>query len=298
VEDQQQTEPAQKPRVVPHKYRHKPTVVPAGRDKIAYVVKKKDTLGHIAEWFDVRASDLRNWNNIPYGRSIQVGQTIKVWVPTEKLAQYSKILAMSFEEKNALKAQPQTQVQANAVNHDQVDDQNHWVQHVVKRGETLEKIAGDYNVAIADLKSWNKLRRNRIYAGQALEVYVEPSTRGSGSISPVNSPKQATAKNIVFKQKTIRHRVRHGETLEKIAGMYNVSIADIKKWNRLTSSRLYSGRRLKIRLTSENIDYYHVRTGDTLWDISKKFGVTVDDIQRWNPLADNIKVGDKLIIYH
>ncbi|HTY09790.1 MAG TPA: LysM peptidoglycan-binding domain-containing protein [Bacteroidota bacterium] len=293
---QQESEPVQKPKVVAHRFHRRQTVVPAGRDKIAYVVKKKDTLGHIAEWFDVRASDLRNWNNIPYGRSIQIGQTINVWVPTEKLAQYTKVLALSFEEKNALKAQPQAQLQATAAVHEQVDEQNHWVQHVVKRGETLEKIAGDYNVAIADLKSWNKLRRNRIYAGQALEVYVEPSARES--VSPSNSPKQAPAKAIVFKQKTIRHKVRRGETLEKIAGMYNVSIADIKKWNRLTSSRVYSGKRLKIRLTSENIDYYRVRTGDTLWDISKKFGVSVNDIQRWNPLADNIKVGDKLVIYH
>ena len=77
----------------------------------------------------------------------------------------------------------------------------------------------------------------------------------------------------------------------------NVSIADIKKWNNLTTSRVLSGRRLKIRLTSENIDYYRVRTGDTLWDISKKFGVSVDEIQRWNALAD-IRAGDKLVIYH
>ena len=59
----------------------------------------------------------------------------------------------------------------------------------------------------------------------------------------------------------------------------------------------FQERRLKIRLTSDNIDYYRVRTGDTLWDISKKFGVSVDDIQRWNALAD-IRVGDKLVIYH
>jgi membrane-bound lytic murein transglycosylase D len=269
--------------------------VPAGRDKIAYLVKKKDTLGHIAEWFDVRASDLRNWNNIPYGQSIQIGQTINVWVPSEKLDQYTKIAAMSFERKNSLKSTAQTKLPASVSGGEQVDEQNHWVQHVVKRGETLEKIAGDYNVAIADLKSWNKLRRSTIYAGQALEVYVEPS---SGTpAEPAGVQKQEPVKAAPVKQKTIRHQVKRGETLEKIAGIYNVSIADIKKWNRLSTSRVLSGKKLKILLTSENIDYYRVRTGDTLWDISKKFGVSIDDIQRWNALAD-IRVGDKLVIYH
>ena len=292
---QQETEPVQKAKVVAPRVHRRRTLVPTGRDKIAYVVKKKDTLGHIAEWFDVRASDLRNWNNIPYGRSIQIGQTINVWVPSEKLDQYAKIAAMSFEQKNSLKNAAQTKLPASVSGADQVDARNHWVQHVVKRGETLEKIAGDYNVAIADLKSWNKLRRSRIYAGQALEVYVEPSASASAEPAPLQ--KQEPVKAAPVKQKTIRHKVKKGETLEKIAGMYNVSIADIKKWNRLSTSRVLSGTKLKIRLTSDNIDYYRVRTGDTLWDISKKFGVSVDDIQRWNALAD-IRVGEKLVIYH
>ena len=293
--EQQETEQVEKPRAVVHRVHRRQTIVPAGRDKIAYVVKKGETLGQIAEWFDVRASDLRNWNNIPYGRSIWIGQTINVWVPTEKLDQYTKIAAMNFGQKKSLKSAAQVKLPANVSGGEQVDDRNHWVQHLVKRGETLEKIAGDYNVAIADLKSWNKLRRSRIYAGQALEVYVEPSAGVSGE--PTGIQKQEPAKAAPLKAKTIRHKVKKGETLEKIAGMYNVSISDIKKWNKLSTSRVLSGKKLKIQLTSDNIDYYRVRTGDTLWEISKKFGVSVDDIQRWNALAD-IRVGDKLVIYH
>ncbi|MGA7159765.1 MAG: LysM peptidoglycan-binding domain-containing protein [Bacteroidota bacterium] len=294
--EQQEPEPVQKPAALPRRIHHRQTLVPAGRDKIAYVVKKGETLGHIAEWFDVRASDLRNWNNIPYGRSIWVGETVNVWVPSEKLDQYTKIAAMSFEQKNALKTPAPSKVQASAGGGDQADERNHWIRHVVKKGETLEKIADDYNVAIADLKSWNKIRRSKIIAGKTLEVYVE--SPAAPSTAPAQLQKPAAVKGAPIKEKTVRHRVKKGETLEKIAGIYNVSIADIKKWNRLTTSRVLSGKKLKIRLTSDNIDYYLVRSGDTLWDISKKFGVSVDDIQRWNELADDIRVGDKLIIYH
>ncbi len=279
-----------------HRVHRKQTLVPAGRDKVVYVVKKGDTLGHIAEWFNVRASALRNWNNIPYGRSIQVGATIAIWVPTEKVEQYKNIAGMNFDQKNTLKKPSAQRKQVAAKVDEPVDERNHWIQHKIKKGETLEKIAADYNVAIADLKSWNRLRRNRIYAGQMLEVYVA----SNGSV-PSESPRharQTQAKPVAAKQKIILHKIKKGETLDKISGMYNVSIADLKKWNRLTSSKVMRGKKLKIRLTSDNIEYYKVRSGDTLWEISKKFGVSVNDIQRWNDLADDVRTGDKLVIYH
>jgi membrane-bound lytic murein transglycosylase D len=289
-------ERVRKHKSVAPKIRRRQTFVPAGRDKIAYVVKKGDTLGHIAEWFDVRASDLRNWNNIPYGRSLQVGALVVVWVPSEKLAQYKNIASMSFEQKNALKKIPSANTLANAKVDEPVDERNHWVQHKVKKGETLEKIASDYSVAIADLKSWNKIRRSKIFAGQKLEVYV--GSTSNSPAEPVAAKRQAQSKIAAPKQKTIMHKVKRGETLERIAGMYNVSIASIKKWNRISSSKVLAGKKLRIRLTSDNIEYYRVRTGDTLWEISKKFGVSVDDIQRWNDLAEDIRAGDRIVIYH
>ena len=292
-EPQQSKGSAPRVKPAPRRVQRRQTVVPAGRDKVVYLVKKGDTLGHIAEWFDVRASDLRNWNNIPYGRSLQVGASITVWVPTEKLEQYKNIAAMSFEQKNSLKQLPAAKKQAIAKVDEPVDERNHWFRHTVKKGETLEKIAGDYGVAIADLKSWNKIRRSKIFAAQALEVFVASNANGAEPVAP---KKQQQTK--APKQKTITHRIKKGETLEKIASLYNVSIADIKKWNRMSSTKVMVGRRLKIRLTSDNIEYYRVRSGDTIWDISKKFGVSVDDIQRWNDLAEDIRVGDKIVIFH
>ena len=295
VIEQQIQEPAPRPKKLAPRIHRRQTVVPAGRDKVAYVVKKGDTLVHIAEWFDVRASDLRNWNNIPYGRSLQIGVTITVWVPSERLEQYKNIAVMNFEKKNALKM-PASVKQASIKVEETVDERNHWVQHKVRRGESLEKIAKGYNVAIADLKSWNKIRRSRINAGQILEVYIASS--GVTSTEPALVRSQAKVKSPGIAQKTITHKIKKGETLEKIAGMYNVSIADLKKWNRLTSSKVLVGKKLRIRLTSDNLEYYRVRTGDTLWEISKKFGVSVNDIQRWNDLAEDIRVGDRIVIRH
>jgi membrane-bound lytic murein transglycosylase D len=288
-------EPTPRPKKIVPRIQRRQTLVPAGRDKLAYVVKKGDTLGHIAEWFGVRASDLRNWNNIPYGRLLQVGATVNVWIPSERLAQYKNIAVMSFEQKNALKRLPAASKHPSVKVEEPVDERNHWVQHKVKKGETLDKIARDYAVAIADLKSWNKLHRSKIFAGQILEVYVAPS----GNLSPESSAprKQPQVKSALAKQKTITHKIKRGETLEKIAGLYNVSIADLKKWNRLSSSKVLVGKKMSIRLTSDNFEYYRVRTGDTLWEISKKFGVSVDELQRWNDLVEDIRAGDRIVIH-
>jgi membrane-bound lytic murein transglycosylase D len=289
-------EPTPRPKKIVPRIQRRQTLVPAGRDKLAYVVKKGDTLGHIAEWFGVRASDLRNWNNIPYGRSLQVGATVNVWIPSERLEQYRNIAVMNFDQKNALKRLPAANKRPSVKVEEPVDERNHWVQHRVKKGETLDKIARDYAVAIADLKSWNKLHRSKIFAGQILEVYVAPSGNPSPELSAAR--KQHQVKSALAKQKTITHKIKRGETLEKIAGLYNVSIADLKKWNRLSSSKVLIGKKLRIRLTSDNFEYYRVRTGDTLWEISRKFGVTVNDIQRWNDLAEDIRVGDRIVIHH
>ena len=48
--------------------------------------------------------------------------------------------------------------------------------------------------------------------------------------------------------KTITHRVKKNESISKIAAKYGVSTSSIKKWNRLKSSSLYEGQKLKITI--------------------------------------------------
>jgi LysM repeat protein len=226
---------------------------PAGRAKILYTVKRGETIGHIAEWFHVRASHIRNWNNIPYGRFIYPGQRLKIWVPEERLDQYKKIAALPFDEKQkTIKAAP-----VKSVQNEERKDPSNWVQHKVKRGENLEKIAQQYDVAIADIKSWNKRRSSRINAGEILEIYspgssdeVENGYNGSGNNKTSVIQKQLS--NTVIG--SVTHVVKRGDTLEKIAGQYNVSIADVKKWNHLRTSKIFVGQKLKIRSEEESVE--------------------------------------------
>ena len=123
--------------------------------------------------------------------------------------------------------------------------------------------------------------------------------------------------------KRISYRVRNGDYLGKIAAKFGVKISQIKRWNRLKSSRLRVGQRLyiyprkipasryqnttkpksnrgKTTNTSKKYDIYVVKNGDSLWIIAKKFkNVSVDQIKKWNNIwsAKSLKPGTKLKIY-
>ena len=59
-------------------------IVPEGLVPVHYKVKKKDSLLGIADLFNSRVIDIRNWNNIPYTKSAAVGQDLTIYVPQIK----------------------------------------------------------------------------------------------------------------------------------------------------------------------------------------------------------------------
>jgi membrane-bound lytic murein transglycosylase D len=100
-------------------------------------------------------------------------------------------------------------------------------------------------------------------------------------------------------QTSITYRVRRGDYLGKIADKYGVRISQIKKWNRLRSNKLRIGQRLKIMTRGSYTsakkaasNKHLVKRGDSLWKISKKYGVTVNQLKKLNPdKARNLKPG-------
>lgn len=215
------------------------TYEPTGREKLTYVVKSGETLGHIAEWFNVRASHIRNWNNISYGRHIYKGQKLAIWVPEEKLKQYEAIAkGTAGDKQKGITAISKKRSKGERSGTSTIG----WVNHKVKKGETLEKIAEQYDVAIADLKSWNRLKTSRINAGEVIEVYSPDQSE-----EPADEPvaKKTLVKN--SKVKIVSYVVQKGDTLEKIAEKYNLSIVELKKLNDLKSSKISVGQKLKVQ---------------------------------------------------
>lgn len=102
-------------------------------------------------------------------------------------------------------------------------------------------------------------------------------------------------------QNKIRYRVRKGDYLGKIAERYGVGVSQIKRWNGMRSSKLRIGQRLTIyprkatvassssakKSTKKSSSKYHiVRSGDSLWTISRKYpGISIQKLREWNGIS-------------
>ncbi len=260
-------------------------VIPEGHVSVEYSVKKDDSLLGIADRFNSRVSDIRNWNNIPYTTTIRVGQKLKIYVPKENQEYFTSIDKTSkIEEKAIIESQ--------------------ITYHKIRRGESLGLIASRYGVKISEIKEWNHLRSNRIIAGKKLKLYTGGKT-----------PTIIISTNKVYKNSKAslnRYRVRKGDAISKIAEMYGVKTRDIRRWNGLKSNKIIAGQTLKIfsnyRFTDENetkssttnsnVNYYKIKSGDTIGGIAELYNVRASDIRNWNDLYGNkIIAGKTLKIY-
>ncbi|HEY52405.1 MAG TPA: LysM peptidoglycan-binding domain-containing protein [Caldilineae bacterium] len=109
--------------------------------------------------------------------------------------------------------------------------------HVVRRGDTLAKIALRYGVSVTALARANKLRNaNLIYVGQRLWIPTKNSAASSRNTQPAASAAPGSV-----------HVVRRGDTLAKIAQRYGVSISALRQANNIRNiNRIYVGQRLRI----------------------------------------------------
>jgi len=275
---------------------------PKGKAKLDYTVKRGDTIGHIAEWYGVRASDIRNWNGVSYGKAIYPGERLAIWVDPSEIGKYRPIENLSFAEKQArLTEVPKDVAEARAATQRKVTGTGEWIQHTVRSGETLDGISREYGVTVVDLRSWNDLRSNSIRPGQVIEVFERPDERvqligprpqsqSLASLNPLTSPAD--------RDQTRIHMVKRGDTLFEISRKFGVSIEDIKTANSLRSNALSVGQTLRIpgRSSSSNIRVHKVRSGETLWALSRIYGISVAELESANNLANGLHPGDEIVI--
>jgi membrane-bound lytic murein transglycosylase D len=108
----------------------------------------------------------------------------------------------------------------------------------------------------------------------------------------------------------ISYRVKSGDVLGSIASRHGVSVTQVKEWNNLNSNLIKVGQTLYLYTEkspassslAENVSpstqkTYTVKPGDSLWIISQKHSLSVEQIKRLNNLnSNNIKPGQKLIV--
>ncbi|HZG71132.1 MAG TPA: LysM peptidoglycan-binding domain-containing protein [Chondromyces sp.] len=175
--------------------------------------------------------------------------------------------------------------------------------YTVQPGDSLYKIALKHKTTVQSIKQLNYLSSDVIYVGQKLKV--------AGTAAPVQSAPAAQKTQTAPAADATTHTVKSGDTLSKIASRYNVSVAQIKQANHLSSDIIYVGQTLKLTGSSQPVQEVHptpsapsqpsasaaykVQKGDTLATIAAKYGMTVASLKELNQLSsDLIYVGQGL----
>ncbi|MCR2822047.1 LysM peptidoglycan-binding domain-containing protein [Lederbergia panacisoli] len=219
---------------------------------VQYKVKKGDSLWKISVANHVSVSKLKEWNKLK-SNVIRVGQNLYIAKPNTSAKKTSTNVKTS--------------------------------KYKVKKGDTLSKIAKQYNTTVKEIKAANKLKNDMIKIGQLLSIpkkttsskaAVKPvaSTKSNSSktaVKPVASTNNKTESNINTKvvnnnaskiesnqkdqekkavenksQYATIHTVQSGEYLYLIALKYGTSVSEIKRLNGLTSDMIYVGQKLKV----------------------------------------------------
>lgn len=263
------------------------TIIPEGTVPVNYRVKKNDSLLGIADLFNTRVSDIRNWNNIPYTATIAIGQNLTVYVPEKQKDFYASL-------------DNQTPIEKSITKNTVTKNNSSYSYHTIRKGENLNSIARKYGVDINTLRDWNNLSGNTILAGRRLKIYSEKSNN-------YTSNETTNSKNSLF-----RYKIKRGDTIGEIAEKFGVSISQLKKWNGLNSNKLVAGKTLKIHgstpvttsygdntvKTTANVNYYKIKPGDSIGKIADMYKVSSADIMNWNGLSNNkILAGKTLKIY-
>lgn len=181
------------------------------------------------------------------------------------------------------------------------NERTRWVRHRINKGETLSHIAQKYDTTVAVLRSTNQLSGTTVRTGRHLLVPV--ASRDASQYAAIKTSITPRGRG----SKTT-YRVKDGDSLWVIAKKHSVTVHQVARWNRLgTRGIIRPGQELVIwvkdaggaqdkRLRSIR---YTVRSGDSLYLISRKFSVSIAELRRWNKLDENkyLQPGQKLTLY-
>ena len=284
-------------------------------------VRRGDNLSEIADRYNVSVSEIKRWNRLksnkaPLGKNLKIVVDERVAVQAKK-DKVSKPVIVSDTTSSVAVAEVKTPKAFREEKVVSVKDVTKF--HKVRKGDNLGEIAQKYDVSVADVKRWNKLKNNSVPLGKNLKIVKEE--RIVTTVRKEVKADRAVAVNEKSKRDEVAdstdkptdfYIVQKGDNLNAIARKNNVSVEDLKKWNNLSDNNIKLESKLKVadiangdtqvaeqeapRSEIKTVDYI-IQKGDNLGLIAKKNGVAVSDLKEWNELEDdNIQPGNKLIV--
>lgn len=194
-----------------------------------------------------------------------------------------------------------------------ISEKQQFIDHEVASGETLSGLSRKYGISVEEIQKENaNVLKNGLQTGQTIKMPVAQNLFIEKSES--TTPSIPTNNKITEAHSEITHKVVQGETLFSISRKYDVSVSDLKNSNENDlKNGLQAGQVLKIKSNNDDVNNdsssivnskntivasvenvasasndeysyikHKVEPKETLYSISKKYGVSVDEIKNQN----------------
>ncbi|KGJ99644.1 LysM peptidoglycan-binding domain-containing protein [Thalassotalea sp. ND16A] len=191
-----------------------------------YKIKNGDSLSVIANRFNTTVTVVKEANNLK-NNSIRAGRYLLIPTATQSLDRYK-----TYEQVRVAKLSKK--------------GTGTKITHTVKNGDTLWDIGKLYKVSGKNIAKWNGFApKDMLRLGQKLTVWT-------GKSAPIKTNQTAAVGNTIMRN--INYKVRSGDSLDRIANKFKVSISDIEKWNNLNRKKyLQPGQLLKLSVNITSI---------------------------------------------
>jgi LysM repeat protein len=296
------------------------------RAPIIHLVKPRETIHSISEWYNIKPDDIKRWNNLP---NFNLKDSMEIIVGYINPQQPKPVQPEIKEDKPAIK-----DTIANVITNGKKFPQY----HIVAPGETLYSISKKYNIPVEQLMKMNEMSTTSLNSGQRVVVGYEELKTTEKKPEPIvtekkpepkpevpqkveEKPKQPIETNKPVTNENY-HIVQKGETLYAVSRKYNVSVEDLIRFNNMSSTSINEGQKLLLKpnvngannntvkqptepikvnvqnipetktetvpnaVKVDGIKYHTVQPGETLYRLSVTYKISIEKLQEWNNLTD------------
>ncbi|PWK22621.1 LysM repeat protein [Arcicella aurantiaca] len=261
----------------------------------SHIVEPKQTFFSIARLYNMSVDELYSLNDMYSGSPLRIGQTIKVYQPS------------STPITGATRTEPKTTTTytyppANKP----IPTPENTTTTIVREVVTSPA----ENIEVASTNPSPTITTTPVNTAPTTVYTPAPATP-----TTVNKPFTPAAVNTKPNYKII-HTIQAGETIYRVSKTYGVSVESIKSWNNLSHNTVEIGQELVIlggnvipnssnepttttsQATQNNNYKYHIlKAGETVFRVSQIYGVTVDEVVKWNNIKNfSVSVGQKIVI--
>jgi len=274
-----------------------------------HIVKSGETIRGIAHKYHISVKKLRELNGLKKDNYIiRVGMKLVV-----------------AEEKKVIKSSITPSKKSETV-------KKEYVYHTVKRRDTLKKIAKKYGVSVAQIKKLNNFKKRvKLKKGMKIKVALKEPKKSKTTHSDTNNlvakadttTSNKNSKILKLLKGDKYYTVGSGDTLFSIAIKHKVSLKELMRLNHIgVTDIIKKGQKLRIPLTDyekklvadykkkeaerkrlarlykieTHITKHTVKSGESLWKIAKKYGVSIADIKRLNNLGKKAVIHKGMVL--